>query len=52
MQSAETVLDVIGSLESGVRGNPHAPFGKRPTEKGPHHGHLAGGRLHSVGARG
>jgi hypothetical protein len=32
-----------------VRGNPHALFGKRPTEKDPNHGHLAGGRLHSTG---
>jgi hypothetical protein len=52
-----------------VRGNPHAPFGKRPTEKdrtkgtspavdftreeadgkGPDHGNLAGGPLHSMG---
>src|SRR5690349_838002 len=29
----------------------HASFGKRPTEKDPHHGHLAGGRLHSEGGR-
>jgi hypothetical protein len=47
MQNAETVLDVIGSLESGVRGNLHAPFGNRPTEKDPNQGHLAGGRVHS-----
>ncbi len=25
------------------------PFGKGPTEKDPHHGHLAGGLLHSEG---
>jgi hypothetical protein len=35
-----------------VRGNPHALFGKRPTEKDPNHGHLAGGRLHSERAGG
>ena len=33
-----------------MRGNPHALFGKRPTEKDPNHGHLAGGRLHSESA--
>ncbi|MGH9208078.1 MAG: hypothetical protein ACRD1G_16230, partial [Acidimicrobiales bacterium] len=27
------------------------PFGKGPTEKDPHHGHLAGGLLHSGGGR-
>ena len=27
------------------------PFGKGPTEKDPHHGHLAGGLLHSEGGR-
>jgi hypothetical protein len=37
---------------SRVRGNPQALFGKRPTEKVPNHGHLVGGRLHSVGAGG
>ncbi len=31
-------------------GNCHAPFGKRATEKDPHHGHLVGVRLHSEGA--
>ena len=35
-----------------MRGNPHALFGKRPTEKDPNHGHLAGGRLHSAGGHG
>jgi hypothetical protein len=29
-----------------MRGNPHVPFGKGPTEKDPSHGHLAGGLLH------
>ncbi|MFY1673888.1 transposase [Plantactinospora sp. WMMB334] len=29
------------------QGNRPARFGKRPTEKDPHHGHLAGGPLHS-----
>ena len=31
-------------------GNWHAGFGKRPTEKDPNHGHLAGGPLHSARA--
>ena len=35
-----------------MRGNSHAPFGKRPTEKDPHHGHLAGGRVHSASGLG
>jgi hypothetical protein len=35
-----------------VRGNPQALFGKRPTEKDPNHGHLAGGPLHSAGRPG
>ncbi|MBX7269553.1 hypothetical protein KIF24_28455 [Micromonospora sp. Llam7] len=30
------------------QGNRPARFGKRPTEKDPHHGHLAGGPLHSA----
>jgi hypothetical protein len=30
-----------------VPGNWQALFGKRPTEKDPSHGHLAGGPLHS-----
>ena len=30
------------------QGNRQARFGKRPTEKDPHHGHLAGGPLHSA----
>ena len=36
------------SPESGVTGNCHAPFGKRTTEKDPHHGYLAGAPLHSA----
>ena len=32
-----------------MRGNSHAPFGNRPTEKDPNQGHLAGGRVHSTG---
>jgi putative transposase len=32
-----------------VSGNRPARFGKRPTEKDPHHGNLAGGLLHSEG---
>jgi hypothetical protein len=35
-----------------MRGNSPVRFGKRPTEKDPNHGHLAGGLFHSVGARG
>ena len=35
-----------------MRGNPQALFGKRPTEKDPNHGHLAGGPLHSAGRPG
>ncbi|QOC93995.1 hypothetical protein D0Q02_24090 [Micromonospora craniellae] len=31
------------------QGNRPARFGKRPTEKDPHHGHLAGGPLHPCG---
>jgi len=27
----------------------HVPFGKGPSEKDPHHGHLVGGLLHPVG---
>ena len=35
MQSAETVLDILReSLESPVRGNPHAGFGRGTLEKG------------------
>ena len=30
-----------------MRGNSHAPFGNRPTEKDPNQGHLAGGRVRS-----
>jgi transposase InsO family protein len=30
-------------------GNGHVPFGKRPSEKDPNHGHLVGGPLHPVG---
>jgi hypothetical protein len=39
----------VPTMAGTVRGNPHALFGKRPTEKDPNHGHLAGGRLHSTG---
>ena len=35
-----------------MRGNPQALFGKRPTEKDPNHGHLAGGPLHAAGGPG
>jgi hypothetical protein len=35
-----------------MRGNSPVRFGKRPTEKDPNHGHLAGGLFHSVGAAG
>jgi hypothetical protein len=34
------------SLESGVIGNDHAPFGRGSSEKDPCHGHLAGGLPH------
>jgi hypothetical protein len=33
-----------------MRGNSPVRFGKRPTEKDPNHGHLAGGLFHSEGA--
>jgi len=33
-------------------GNWPVPFGKGPSEKDPRHGHVVGGLLHSVGARG
>jgi hypothetical protein len=32
-----------------MRGNSPVRFGKRPTEKDPNHGHLAGGLFHSTG---
>ena len=32
-----------------MRGNSPVRFGKRPTEKDPNHGHLAGGLFHSLG---
>jgi hypothetical protein len=32
-----------------MRGNSPVRFGKRPTEKDPNHGHLAGGLFHSAG---
>jgi hypothetical protein len=32
-----------------MRGNSPVRFGKRPTEKDPNHGHLAGGLFHSEG---
>jgi hypothetical protein len=32
-----------------MRGNSPVRFGKRPTEKDPNHGHLAGGLFHSGG---
>jgi len=35
-----------------VRGNSHAPFGNRPTEKDPNQRHLAGGRVHAGGGSG
>jgi hypothetical protein len=35
-----------------VRGNSHAPFGNRPTEKDPNQRHLAGGRVHAGGGPG
>ena len=47
---ATTPMLITG--EPGVRANSHAPFGKRPTENDPNHGHLAGGRLHSAGGLG
>ncbi len=38
------------SLESAVRGNSHAAFGERPSEKGWTTQYLAGGLLYSEGA--
>ena len=35
-----------------MRGNSPVRFGKRPTEKDPSHGHLAGGLFHSPGRPG
>lgn len=32
-----------------MRGNSPVRFGKRPTEKDPNHGHLAGGLFHLTG---
>jgi len=40
----------VARLRSTLRSP--ARFGKGPQEKDPNHGHLVGGLLHSVGARG
>ena len=61
MQIAETVPGIIRGGPTSLNGTDHwragcgesspVRFGKGPTEKDPHHGHLVGVRLHSEGAR-
>jgi hypothetical protein len=51
MRAATTHPPGTDHWRAVCQGNRPARFGKRPTEKDPNHGHLAGGPLHSRGAR-